>query len=222
MESGLIIVLFIAFTAIIIVVALLFNKKAIIKRRLRKFPVVPLNEFKDGDYGRICGKVVLAEEGLIAPLSGRKCAYYYVHVEQKVSSGKSSHWDTIIEEERSGNFVVQQGSHCALINAEKLKSYIVQDRNFSSGTFHDADANLESYLNRNGKKSTGIFGLNKTLRYREGVLEPGEMIAVAGYASWKYTERTDIPAPYGKVLVFSSENGKAVYLSDDPDTVISD
>jgi len=140
-------------------------------------------------------------------------------VEQQVSSGKNSHWKTVVEEEVAGNFVIQDGNHCALIDTAKMKSYIVQDRKYSSGTFHDAEERLENYLNAKGSKSTGLLGFNKTMRYKEGILEPGELIAVTGKGRWKHTERTDIPAPYGKILVLMADGKKPVYLSDDPDTV---
>ncbi len=203
----------------IVVLSLLFSKKAIVKRKLRRTPLVPISMFRNEETARIVGKVVLVGEALEAPLSGRKCAYYYIHVEQKTSSGKSTSWRTIIEEEVAGDFVVYESNSCAMIDTKKVKSYIVEDRKYSSGTFHDAEERMEKYLNAHNNESTGFLGFNKALRYKEGILEPGETIAVVGKGQWKRTERTDIPAPYGKILMMIADGNKPVYLSDDPDTV---
>ena len=196
-----------------------FSKKAIVKRKLRKAVHKRISHFSSGETAKITGKVELVDEGLLSPLSNRKCAYYYVHVQQKVSSGKSSHWKTIIEEEATSKFIIRDGSHYAYINSTNIKSYILQDRKFSSGFLNDATDTLESYLREHGRKSENIFGLNKRLRYKEGVLEPGEEIAVLGTGEWKNASQIQLPETYSKVLVMSSIGNEPLYMSDDPDTV---
>lgn len=203
----------------IILVSLLFSKKAVIKRKLKKATGKKISDFVSGDIAKVVGKVEFVGEPLIAPLSGRRCAHYYVLVEQKVSSGKSSHWKTLIEEEVVGTFVIRDGRHCAHINSKNVKSYLVEDRRYSSGYAADATAVLEKYLNDHGQKSEGFFGMNKTIRYKEGVLEEGELIAAVGRGEWKNAEQEQLPDIYDRVLVITSTEEEAVYLSDDPDTV---
>ena len=53
------------------------------------------------------------------------------------------------------------------------------DATTRSGTLDDATPVEESFLSRNGVASTGVW-LNKTLRYIEGVIEPGERVAIVG------------------------------------------
>lgn len=195
-----------------------FSKKAVVKRKLKKAAGKKISDFVSGDIARVVGKVEFAGEPLIAPLSGRRCARYYILVEEKVSSGKSSHWNTLIEEEVVGRFVIRDGRHVACIDSKNVKSYLVEDRQYSSGYGEDATAVLEKYLNEHGKKSEGIFGMNKTIRYKEGVLEEGEMIAVVGRGEWKNADQVQFPN-YDRVLVISSTDEEPVYLSDDPDTV---
>jgi len=203
----------------IILISLYFSKKAVIKRKLKKAIVKRISDFVSGDIAKVVGKVEYIGEPLIAPLSGRRCAYYYVLVEQQVSTGKSSHWNTIIEEEVGGKFVIRDGRHCAHIDSTNVKSVLVEDRQYKSGYGHDATAELERYLNAHGQKSEGTFGWNKTIRYKEGVLEEGELIAAMGRGEWKNADQGQLPDNYDRVLAITSTETEPVYLSDDPETV---
>jgi len=203
----------------IIIVSNFFSKKAIIKRKLKQATGKKISDFISGDIAKVVGKVEIVGEPLIAPLSGRRCAHYTVLIEEKVSTGKSSHWKAIIEEEKAGEFVIRDGRHIAHINSEVVKSYLVEDKQYSSGLGEDATDVLEKYLNDHGQKSEGIFGWNKTIRYNEGILEEGELIAVIGRGEWKNAEQLKLPDTYDRVLAITSTEQEPVYLSDDPDTV---
>lgn len=206
---------------VIIFLALYFNKKAVIKRKLKKAIGKKISDFISGDIAKVVGKVEFAGDPLIAPLSGRRCAYYYVLVEQQVSSGKSTHWETVIEEEVAGKFVIRDGRHIAHVNCMNVKSVLVEDKQYSSRIGQDATPELEKYLNDHNKKSEGVFGWNKTMRYKEGVLEEGELIAALGRGEWKSAEQVQLPDTYDRVLELSSTEAEPVYLSDDPETIIT-
>jgi hypothetical protein len=222
MNNNLIIVpIVIAVVIAIIFVSLYFSKKAVIKRKLKKAVGKKISDFISGDIAKVVGKVEFFGDPIIAPLSGRRCAYYYVLVEQQVSSGKSSHWETLIEEEVGGKFVIRDGRHCAHINSQNVKTVLVEDRQYSSRIGQDATPELEKYLNDHGKKSEGVFGWNKTLRYKEGVLEEGELIAAMGRGEWRNAEQEQLPDTYDRVLSINSTEQEPVYLSDDPDTVMT-
>ena len=71
-----------------------------------------------------------------------------------------------------------------------------------------------------GFKSEGFLGFNKSIRYKEGILENGEEIAVFGKGKWIAAKLLDLPEKYGKVLEITSNENEAIYLSDDPQTTI--
>ena len=215
---GLPFILFFAIIIAIIIFSQVFSKKAIVKRRLKKAEFKKIPEFKGNNIAKIVGTVELGDTHLIAPLSGRKCCFYYVHVEEKVSSGKSSRWKSLIEEEVSDKILVKEDSRYAYINDEFIKCYIVQDRNFSSGFWNGASKHLESYLHSHGFSSEGFWGMNKTLRYKEGVIEDGEELAIFGRGVWKDATELDLEDKYGKVLEITAPDGEPVYFSDDTDT----
>ncbi|WP_197092839.1 hypothetical protein [Labilibaculum euxinus] len=213
---------FIIFAIIVTVLlsAVFFSKKAIIKRKLKKSELRKIADFKDGELARIVGTVEFVDAPLLSPLSNRECSYYYVHIEQKVASGNSSKWKTIIEEEISNKFLIREETSYAFINDDRIKSYIVQDESYSTGFFTDAPQNLENYLNSKGVKSESSWGFNKTLRYKEGILEQGEKVAVFGKGEWKNAASVNLPEKYGRILTITSSTEDAVYLSDDPDTTV--
>ena len=160
------------------------------------------------------------EKPLIAPLSLRECVHYYIHIEEKRSSGKNSYWKTLIEESNSCNFLIHDGSSFAHISDKNIKSYIVQDRSYTSGFMNDASANLERYLHLKGYESENFLGFNKSMRYKEGVLEIGEEIAVYGKAQWKDVADLFLLEKYDKVLEITSQKDIAIYLRDDPKTTL--
>ena len=213
------------FVIVIVIIAIflisyLFSKKAIVKRKLKNAEFKSIGDFKDGEMAKIIGNVEFVNKPLISPLSNRRCSYYYIHIEQQVSSGENRRWKTIIEEEVSSKFLIREGGNFAFINDNNLKCYIVQDKSFSSGFCNDATENLEKFLNNKGYKSEGFLGLNKTLRYKEGILEREEKIAVFGKGIWKDVTTLELPEKYEKVLEITSNEGIAIYLSDDPDTTL--
>jgi len=123
---------------------------------------------------KVVGKIEFVDPPIKAPLSGRTCAYYHVIVEQQKSSGKSSHWHTIINETNQSKYLIRDGNSYAFVEDSNLKSYIVKDKKFRSGFLNDATSELERYLQQHGKTSENLLGMNKTIRYCEGILENGE------------------------------------------------
>jgi len=196
-----------------------FSKRAAMRRKMKNAVSQKISQFINGDVAKIVGNIEFVGEPLLAPLSGRPCAYYHAIVEQRVSSGKNSNWKKLIDEEISGKFVIRDGRDCALIDCKQIKTYLVPDKTFHSGFMNDASTQLEQFLTQRGIKSVSFIGLNKTIRYREGVLESGELVAVLGKGEWKEARDLNIPESFGKILQITPTDKQPVYLSDDPQTV---
>lgn len=77
---------------------------------------------------------------------------------------------------------------------------------------------MESFLSCKGIDTTGLFGFNKTLRCKEGILGKDEEIAVYGHGEWKEAKELGLPEKYGQVLEITATGEEAIYLSDDPET----
>lgn len=204
--------------ALVLVFILFFSRKAIIKRKLKSSEFKRMADFKSGESAKVVGRIEFVDTPLIAPLTHRKCSHYHVKVEQKKSSGNSSKWVTLVEEEKHNKYLIKDGSKYAYINNSFLKSYIVQDAKYSSGFWTDPTEYMESYLSSKGIDTEGFFGFNKTLRCKEGVLEKGEEVAVFGKGEWKQAIELGLPEKYGNILEITATGEEAIFMSDDPDT----
>lgn len=217
-----IIVLIILVVVVLIFCGFYFSRKAIVKRALKKTPYKRIHEFTPGERGRVVGKIVYAGQVLQAPLSKRHCTAYHVEVQEYRSHGKSGSWVTVINEEKRGDIVIHDGMGYAFVEPQHLQTYYVQDVNLSSGTFNDATPELIEYMRLHGRDTTGLLGFNKSLRYKEGILEQHELVAVVGVGMWGSARGKNLNLTQDRVLIMSVDEKGKLYLSDDPDVTKTD
>ena len=213
-------ILIISAIAVIGFCAYYFSSKQVILRTLSRIPDKPVSGLRTNELTKVTGKALHVEEPLIAPLSKRKCIFYTIKIQQKVSSGKSSHWKTIINEEKTQDFFLDKNGQYVIVkpiqNPRNFISYLVTDKTASSGTFKDASPEFESLLRRFNIESTGFFGFNKQLRYTEGIIEIGETITVAGIAKWKTLNEPIPEYTYSKIATLESNEKQKIIITDLP------
>jgi len=171
------------FTAggVIASVAHYFSPEQKLLRQFNRLPQTLIQDAAPGQEVRILGNVVVDGQEFISPFTKRRCVYCEAIVEESTDSDS---WTVVAVEVHSASFFVEDKSARALVKAENLKVEAYKDSEFSSGFMEDASVHLEEFLARHGQKSEGkVF--NRTLRYREGILEPGEAIAVLGRVRWE-------------------------------------
>lgn len=221
--------IFAAVLVIVVIVAIIghFNsEKYKIRKALAQASRTPVKALGPGQQAKVIGRVVPVEAGVLrAPLTGRACVFYEVVVEERISSGRSSRWVERIRESGRVDFALDDTTGLVRVpQREQMRYVTVQDSEQSSGTFNDAAPHLEAFLSRHGMKSQG-WVFNKSLRYREGVFEPGESVAVAGVVTFEsdpegsqmptnYREgpkRPLLTAPPGATLLASDEHDSTSY-----------
>jgi hypothetical protein len=197
-----------------------FSQKLVITRALSKIPLKPVGSLRTNELTKVTGKALHVHEPLIAPLSKRKCVYYSIKIEQKKQSGKNSHWKTILREEEIQDFFIDCRGDYVIVQPQKeprnFISYLVPDKKAASGTFNDPTPEFESLLRRYTIESTGLFGFNKHLRYKEGIIEVGETITVAGIAKWKELNEPIPEYPYSKIATLESSDKQKLMITDLP------
>jgi hypothetical protein len=216
------IVLAIAAGVAIVAASRVWNEKARIRRDMRSAPLVDIAELREGLTGRLVGRVGEGET-LQAPFTGRSCVFYEATVEEYRSSGKSGSWRQVIREVSGVSFVLDDGTGRAIVDPGGARVDVDIDMTTRSGTFDDATPIEEQFLTRHGLRSTG-WVMNKSLRYREGVIEIGETIAVMGQGV-----REPDPDAVGRVggyrsgpptrLRLGGSSRHPILLSDAPDTL---
>ena len=214
-------VLMFSAVAIVGVIGYYFSNKKMMLREFKSTRKKPINRIQEHEYAKVVGKAKYVNEALVAPLSGRKCVYYHVIVEVK---GDKS-WRKIINEEKYQDFFIESSSEMALVNMyasqkSMRRFYLVKDYEEKSGFRNDAPEKLKAYLEQHNKKSTGVFGLNKTVRYTEGVIELNESIAVKGIAKWKTLNEPVAGYTYSKILTLSGTKKEKLLVTDEPKALV--
>jgi len=219
-----------AWLAIILVVVLIavlswyFSAGARLKRQLRAAKPWSLAELPEDTHGRVIGQARALGEQLQGPLTGRPCVYYIAMVEEQRSTGRSTYWRTIASETRGVPFMLEDGTGRAIVDPNGAQVALDFDGNSKSGTFNNADPVQEAFLAKHGQKSEG-WVFNKTLRYREAMIEVGETVAVLGSGVREPDPNAQPEAAYRGApptrLRLTSSPKFPLMISDDPSTTRS-
>ncbi len=210
----------ISIAAFIGVLIYYFNTKQKIIRILSKLPIKQIGSLKINEFTRFSGKALHVKEPLIAPISKRRCVFYVMKIEKKKSNGKSSHWDTIVKEEKIQEFFLEKNGDFAIVrpsqNPKNYMSHLVVDKKANSGTFNDPTPELNALLKSYDIKSENFLGFNKSLRYSEAIIEIGEQITVAGIAKWKSLKEPIEGYSYSKIAELESSDKQKLIITDLP------
>lgn len=212
-------IIFAIIVGIVIFCIYYFSAKNRIKRKLKNAPHKPLSNFKNKEIAKVQGTIVAVDTPLRAPLSHRQCVAYSIEVDETKYNGNNSYRETIIKDSMTSKYLIKDGDKYAIINAKSIKSHIILDKNYSSGFLNDATTTLEDYLNEKGHKSEGFLKMNKSLEYKEGILEIGEKVTAFGKGVWRKGSEFQLPETYDEVLELTPTSNESVYLSDDPTTL---
>jgi K+ transporter len=217
MDGSLIVALIIIGLFVFFVVSIYFDDKEIILRELKKSRRKTINQIKENEYAKVIGKAKYVNEPLIAPLSGRKCVFYKVHIERNHDDG----WDTVVKEIKTQDFFIENNSELAIVKAafetdDFMRVHLVQDYKKKSGFLNDASVKLEDYLAKHNKSSTSFLGFNKTMRYHEGIIALDEKIAVKGIGKWKALNEPIEGFSYSRVLTLNGSEKEKLLITDEP------
>ncbi|MEH6534797.1 MAG: hypothetical protein V7719_00280 [Psychroserpens sp.] len=223
MNTPFFIFIIIAIIGLIGFLAYYFNGKNVIIRTLSKIPHKPASSLKTNELSKVSGKALHVKAPLIAPYTGRKCVFYQILIQQKVSTGKSSHWKTLVKEESFQEFFVDTNGDFVIVKPQSQPQnyicHLVKDQKQSSGSFNDPTPQFVSLLKRYNINPETYFGFNKSLRYSEGVIEIGERITVAGVAKWKTLSEPLPEYPYSKIAALESEGKTKLIITDLPEVL---
>ncbi|GAA4235078.1 hypothetical protein GCM10022291_16030 [Postechiella marina] len=214
-------IIFFSIAISIIAYSFFFSNKNIIIREFKKGRRKSINSIRDKEYVKIIGVAKHVNTPLVAPLSGRSCVYYHIVVEVK---GDKS-WRRIINDVKSQDFFIESSTEMAIIKTKFLEKntsicHLVKDYKENSGFRNDANNKLEAYLKSHNKKSTGFLGINKTIRYTEGIIELNEKIGVKGIAKWQSLKEPIVGYSYSKILTLEGTKKQKLLITDEPKALI--
>ncbi len=216
-------ILIVSAFALIIFLFVYFSKKNIILRNLSRFKTKRISQFKTNELTKVSGKVLEVQSPFIAPISKRKCVAYIFEIKQRVKSGKSSRWDTLVRREDIQGFFIEKGGELVMVRPSMEKSnfysYMVEDKEVSSGTFNDPTPEFQRVLDLYGLESENWFGFNKTLKYTERIIEIGEVITIGGIAKWKTMDAPINGYNYSKIATLESDDNQKIIITDHPKAI---
>lgn len=200
-----------------------FSPKKKILRQLKKTTYSRISSLQNNKFAKIDGTASAIKEPLIAPLSKRKCVFYKIKIEKKVGSRKNSKWITIVNETEIQDFFVEQTGERLVVlptkNPINYSDYLVTDKKTNSGTFNDPSTEFKALLDFYNIKSEGLFGLNKSIRYREAIVEVGERIVVAGYVKWSKLDNPVKGYNYASIASITSKGEQKITITDTPEAL---
>lgn len=152
------------------------------RQRILATPTSPIAQAPGSGLVEIKGRIQPSEQGLVqTPFSGRHAVWCRITVQELRSSGRNTYWHTILTEVDGRPFMVDDGSGQLARVMPVGANVILEKQNVaSSGTFNDAAPHLEGFLQSRGLKSTSWLGFNKSMRYEEEVLGPGDPLYALG------------------------------------------
>jgi hypothetical protein len=166
----------------------------------------------------VCGEAVPCAGKLSSPFSGKDCVYYKYTIEEYRRSGKHSRWITVKNGDSRIRFYVQDDTGKILVNPDEASIEIPVDGEYNSGSGQDPSACVLDFLDASGIKHEGFFGWNKTMRFREYFIAPGDTVYVMGTADTDL-QRKEKNKENGadNLIIHKGENNKTFYISDQPE-----
>ena len=146
-----------------------------LRRRLRAAAPSPISELREGLHCRIAGTVrVLDNTTQTASLSGLTCVAYLLEILETHAGGEH----LLVYDKRAVPFVLADGGHHALIDPSHCQLLVGRPHTLDRTTGFLSDPRQRAILQRYWPG--GTYPYTTRMRYREGVVEPGTRVALAG------------------------------------------
>lgn len=169
------------------------------RRILLETPTSPAGALPQGRV-EVKGVSTLApgSQPLVAPFSGKPCLHWRFVVEEertrtqsRTINGKRQtyterYWHAVAQQASPEPFGVRDETGIALVDPRGAEMPATSLATLRSGLFRDPPPEVLRVLQQTGIAHEGLFGLNKSMRYRESALGEGTRLFVAGTArpSW--------------------------------------
>jgi hypothetical protein len=163
----------------------------------------------------VCGQAVPCGGKLSSPFSREDCIYYRYTIEEYRRSGKSSRWITVKTGDSRMRFYVKDDTGMILVNPDEASIDIPVDHEYQSGSGNDPPAKVLQFLSASGLNHEGFFGWNKTMRFREYFIAPGDSVYVMGTADMnRRREERNAENGADNLVIHKGVHNKTFYISD--------
>jgi hypothetical protein len=152
------------------------------RRRIMATPTSPIAQAPGNGPVEVKGRIVPTEQGVVvAPFSGQQAVWVRITVQEYRQHGRSGSYVTILNETDFRPFAVDDGSgQLARVMPQGAHMILEARQVASSGTFNDASPHVAAFVASRGISTTSWLGFNKSMRYTEEVLVPGDNLYALG------------------------------------------
>ena len=152
-------------------------------RRKRLMEGIPTSKVRSIAMGlvEIAGKAN-PKTLLKGPFSGKECVYYKYTIEEYRREGKHSRWVKLKEGSSDEKFYLEDYTGKVLVDPKEAEVDIPIDCEIESGFGEDPPETIKKFISSVELSYEGFLGLNKTMRYREYHIAPGDNLFIIGTA----------------------------------------
>ena len=186
------------------------------KRLIENTPTSKIRSIAMG-LVEIYGEVEPLKDNILkSPFSNNDCVYYKYKVEELRQSGKSTTWVTIKKGEEKKLFHLKDETGSVLIDLTDAKIDIPTDNIFDSSLGKDPPETVKQFLStRNIAWEGFLLGINKTMKYTEYFIAPGDKLYIMGTADDNpYVKEASAEKSVEDIMIQKGKFEKIYYISD--------
>lgn len=186
------------------------------KRLIENIPTSKIRSIAMG-LVEIFGEVAPIRNNILkSPFSNNDCVYYKYNIDELRSTGKTTHWVTIKKGWDYRTFYLMDDTGMVLIDPRDAKIDIPVDNVFRSSLGKDPTDEVKQFLQKENIAFEGrLFGINRTMRYTEYFIAPGDKLYIMGTASDNpYVKEASVEKGVEDIMITKGKFEKFYYISD--------
>lgn len=204
----------------------LFFKGFSTMKRKQTIENIPTSKIRSVAMGlvEIYGQVIPAKKKILkSPFSGTKCVYYKYLIEEYRSSGKSSHWATVLKDINGVPFFLRDKTGNVLVDPKGAEIDIPSKYSYTSGFGRPGmPKEIQKFLKTKGIDHKSLFGISKQMRFREWYIPAPKTLKdakniklyVLGTAGDNpYVEEATSHMGYEDVMIGKGKGNKPFFIS---------
>ena len=187
-----------------------------VKRLIENIPTSKMRSIAMG-LVEIYGEVVPSKDNILkSPFTNKDCVYYKYSIQELRSSGKNTYWATVDQGEEHRVFYLKDETGSVLVDPTGAKIETPVDNKIDSRWGHDPPQVAKDFLAKRNIKWEGfLFGINKTMKYIESFIAPGDKLYIMGTADDNpYVKDASTEKSVEDIMITKGKFEKFYYISD--------